>query len=345
MSTPQVISGHALVGAELTPMMVDIVIDNGIITAIEENTRVPPVWICPAFYNAHTHLGDTIAMDYPAPGSLVDLVTPPNGLKHRLLEKTPHSELVAGMRASLAGMIAGGTHGCADFREGGAGGVLALREAARGLPFRPDIFGREGGETECCGLGISSTRDIHDTEHQVRQAKAHGKKIAIHAGERDAEDIDTAIALEPDLLIHMTHATPSQLRACADNNIPITICPRSNWLLSVTSSSHHPPVRKMLDLGCTVLLGTDNVMFVPPDMQSEMAFLHTCYHIDPRQILFAAVQGSTLTGSSFFIRKGSRAAFFTIDVSRSALRFSHDPVASIIKRGTSGSIGDNLFNS
>ena len=43
------------------------------------------VWICPALFNAHTHLGDTIAMDCGATGDLTALVTPPDGLKHRLL--------------------------------------------------------------------------------------------------------------------------------------------------------------------------------------------------------------------------------------------------------------------
>ncbi len=63
-------------------------------------------------------------------GDLVSLVTPPDGLKHRLLAAASHQDLVGGMRASMLGMIAGGTAGCADFREGGITGVSELREAA-----------------------------------------------------------------------------------------------------------------------------------------------------------------------------------------------------------------------
>ena len=344
MSAPQVFSGHAFVGEDLVLLPVDIVTENGIITAVEEIKKAPPVWICPALYNAHTHLADTIAMDYPVKGDLVSLVTPPDGLKHRLLAQASSEELAGAMRASISGMMAAGTRGCADFREGGAKGVFALKKAADRLAFRADIFGREGGEMVSEGLGISSTRDIRHVELQVRAARAAGKKVAIHAGEQDKGDIDAAIALDPDLLIHMTHATKTQCRACADNGIPVVICPRSNWLLGVTSSSRHPPVKMMLELGCTVLLGTDNVMFVPPDMFSEMAFLHTCYGIDPQSILGMAVKGSGLFGSPFFIRKGSPAAFFAVDCARSALRFSHDPVASLIKRACYGLIGDNVFN-
>jgi cytosine/adenosine deaminase-related metal-dependent hydrolase len=75
----QVISGHALLGEELELSPVDIHIHGGIITAIEENKKVPDLWICPALFNAHTHLGDTIAMDCGSSGDLASLVAPPTG--------------------------------------------------------------------------------------------------------------------------------------------------------------------------------------------------------------------------------------------------------------------------
>jgi cytosine/adenosine deaminase-related metal-dependent hydrolase len=341
---PLIVSGHAFVGEELTLLPVDIIIESGIITAIEESQRVPAVWICPAFFNAHTHLGDTIAMDCGINGDLVDLVTPPDGLKHRLLAAASHQDLVRGMHSSIEGMIAGGTAGCADFREGGASGVSALREAASGLLFHPFIFGREGGERGAGGLGISSTRDCKSIENTVADARRKGKKIAVHAGEKDFKDIDDAIALEPDLLIHCTYATKKQLRECSDRQIPIAACPRSNWALGVASSSDHPPLKLMQDLGCRILIGTDNVMFVPPDMFSELSFTSTIYRIDPKILLHAAIQGSELTGSSFFICKGTRANLFTIDTTRSSLCFSRDPVTSLIKRASSCQIANNVFN-
>jgi cytosine/adenosine deaminase-related metal-dependent hydrolase len=343
-NNPLMVSGQALVGEDLTLLPVDIVIESGMITAIEENPKAPEVWICPAFFNSHTHLGDTIAMDSGVKGDLASLVTPPDGLKHRLLTAASHQDLVRGMRASIQGMMAGGTAGCADFREGGVAGVFELIDAAEGLSFRPLIFGRDGGEVVADGLGISSTRDISGTDMLVVDAHRAGKKIALHAGERDAADVDEALALEPDLLIHCTHATKKQLRECADRQIPIAICPRSNWTLGVTSSAHHPPLQLMQDVGCTIILGTDNVMFVPPDMFSEMAFTYAVYRIDPKDLLRAAVQGSQLTGPSFFIRTGVRANLFTIDPAQSSLHFSRDPVTSIIKRASYCQIGHNVFN-
>jgi cytosine/adenosine deaminase-related metal-dependent hydrolase len=338
------VSGQALVGKELELRPVDIIIENGIITAVEETHHAPMIWICPAFFNAHTHLGDTIAMDCHNTGDLKSLVTPPDGLKHRMLSAALPEDLVTGMHASIQGMIHGGTAGCADFREGGYEGVTALKRAAEGLSFRPFIFGREGGEGIADGLGISSTRDVPDSEILVAKAKQAGKKIALHAGERDSSDIDDALALDPDLLIHCTHATKKQLRECADQQIPVAVCPRSNWTLNVTTSPRHPPLQLMQDLGCILLLGTDNIMFVPPDMFSEMAFTSTIYRVDPKVLLSAAIRGSELTGSSFFIQKGERANFFTIDPARSTLQFSHDPVTSIVKRASGCNIGNNVFN-
>ncbi|MDD1686053.1 amidohydrolase [Methanoregula sp.] len=344
IKTPVVLSGLAFVGEELAPLMADIVIEDGRITAIEENPRAPPVWICPAFFNAHTHLGDTLAMDCGVTGDLAALVTPPDGLKHRLLRAAPRSDLLAGMRASMEGMIAGGTFGCADFREGGREGVTALREAGHGLPFVSCIFGREGGEMIGDGAGISSTRDIPDLELIIGAARRAGKKIAFHAGERDKDDVDAALAFDPDFIVHATHATRKQLRLCAEKQIPLVVCPRSNWTLGVASSSRHPPLALMEELGCTVWLGTDNVMFVPPEMQGEMAFVSTVYRMNPTAILRSAVAGSVLAGSPFFIRAGARANLVLIDPEKTAHKFSRDPVASIVKRLSSATVSKRVFN-
>jgi len=339
------ISGQAMVGNELALSPVDIIIENGHITAIEDKPRAPPCLICPALFNAHTHLGDTVAMDCNATGDLMALVTPPHGLKHRLLAAASRKDLVKGMRTSIKGMITGGVAGCADFREGGVNGVAALKEASDGLSFSTVIFGRKGGEKCADGLGISSTRDVKEIEHLVGDAKRMGKKIAFHAGERDSEDVDAALAYEPDLIIHATHATKKQLRHCAEMAIPIAVCPRSNWTLGVTKTAQKPPLQLMHKLGCTLYLGTDNVMFVPPDLFSEMAFTSTVYRLDPETLLRAAIQGSELTGESFFIRTGARANLIWIDPLKSALQFSRDPVTSIVKRVSCGHIVHNVFNS
>ena len=332
MPTDLEVTGHALVGRELELRAARITVERGVIREIAELSSAPPAWICPALFNAHTHVGDTVGMDLPWQGSLEELVTPPGGLKHRILGETPRPVLVAGMRASIGVMARSGTRGFADFREGGRDGVRDLREAAEGLPCRPVVFGRDGGEEIAEGLGIPGVRDTPDIGDAVARARRAGKPVAFHAGERDALDIDGALAYDPDLLIHCTHAEDRQLREIAGRGIPVAVCPRSNWILGVSSSPAHPPLRRMLELGCTLLLGTDNAMFVQPDLWAEMAFVHTVYRIDPREILGMATGGPACLGAPSWIEVGSPARFIVIDAAGSNLASSRDPVASLVKR-------------
>lgn len=337
-ANPYVVTGRALLGEDLQEEDVTVTVTGGVVTSIEPASRRPERWIVPAFFNAHTHLGDTVAMDVPARGSLADLVKPPNGLKHRILAATPRDELVRGMRASIATMLATGTTGFADFREGGAPGVAALREAAAGLDCRPVILGREGGEAVSDGAGISSARDVSNAEEIVRNARAAGKLVAFHAGERTPNDVDDALAFEPDLLVHCTHATDAQLRRIVDMGIPVVVCPRSNWLLGVASSAAHPPIERILELGGTFYLGTDNVMFVQPDMLREMSFTATVYRARPDEILRAAVAGARLAGVSGYLEEGQKANFLVVDPSENNISFSRDVTTTIVKRLDSSSI-------
>lgn len=342
---PEVVyRGRTLAGDDFSPVRAAVIVEDGVITAVEEDPSAPDCWISPAFFNAHTHVGDTIAMDCATGGDLEALVAPPHGLKHRLLAATPRPRLVAGMRASIRGMRATGTAGFADFREGGPDGVAALREAVAGEPVLPVIFGREGGETVADGVGISSTRDVPDVEEQVRRARAAGRLVAFHAGERDPHDIETALSYDPDLLVHCTHATGAHLRAIADAGVPIAVCIRSNWALGVTRDGSRPPVREMAAYGCTWYLGTDNVMFVQPDMLREMSFCQTVTGMPPEEILRAAVGGAALAGRSFLIEKGNRANFVVIDPQTAGTTFSLDPVASLVKRVGGRSIQETVIN-
>jgi cytosine/adenosine deaminase-related metal-dependent hydrolase len=337
--------GPALIGEDLEERPVEIRVENGIVTAVDETRTPGDTWICPAFFNAHTHLGDTIAMDIAAEGDLAALVTPPHGVKHRLLASARREDLVAAMRASIHEMIASGTAGFADFREGGKDGVRALREAGDGLPCVPVIFGREGGEYIAEGFGVSSCRDIPGLEEQVSAARCAGRRIAFHAGERDPDDVNAALAFDPDLLIHCTHATRRQLRECADREIPIVVCPRSNWRLRVTRSPGHPPIRAMLDLGIRLLLGTDNVMFIQPDMFREMAFTAAVYDVSPRELLAVAIAGSALFSRPFFIEEQMPANFMVIDTARANIRYSRDLCNSLVNRASPEKIVKKVFNS
>ena len=337
------LEGQVLLGEDLEIRPARLAIRGGRIARVEELGRAPDLWILPALFNAHTHLGDTVAMDLPLSGSLAEAVTPPHGLKHRILAGTPRDALVAGMRASLGAMERGGCGGCADFREGGPDGVAALREAARGLSLRPVILGRDGGEHAGDGIGISSARDVPDLERRVAETRRAGKKVAFHAGERDPDDVEAALAYHPDLLVHCTHATDSQIRSIADGGIPVAVCPRANWRLGVARDPDHPPVTRMVACGCTLFLGTDNVMVAQPDLWREMEFVATVYGLPPREILKAAIAGAGLFGETPFLAPDRPARLVVADPGRSGLSFSWDPVSTLVRRVAAGDIRETFL--
>lgn len=326
------VSGTALLGENLEAQSVTLYVKDGIITAVEEEKRVHNRWICPAFFNAHTHIADTIAMDNPCSGSLEELVTPPNGLKHRLLLQTSQENLISAMKGTLQEMVNTGTAGFADFREQGPDGVSALQEAAQGISIKPIILGRGGGEQTSDGAGISSARDIDSWTDIAARMKKEGKIVAFHAGEKDPEDIDAALSVQPDLLVHCTHATKKQIREIAEAKIPVAVCCRSNHLLGVTCSGNNPPLQEMTEAGVEILIGTDNAMFVQPDMMQEMSFIHAVYKLPEREILKSATRGFGPSGITHVIKPGNPARFFVLDTSWGNLTYSRDIVSTIVKR-------------
>jgi cytosine/adenosine deaminase-related metal-dependent hydrolase len=344
-SREMVIEGRALIGEELLELNVAIAVEQGIVRSIEELTSPVIPWIIPALFNAHTHVGDSVAMDIPISGPLEAMVTPPFGLKHRILEQTPEDELIQGMRATIGFMAGTGTAGFADFREGGPQGVRALETASAGLHCRPVILGREGGELVSDGAGISSVRDVPEIESIVRTVRSSGKLLAFHAGERDPGDVDAALSFAPDLLVHCTHATRKQLRQIAEEGIPIAVCARSNWIFGLTESARQPPLQEMVDLDCRIVLGTDNCMTVQPDLWREMSFLSTVYRVPPGLILKAAVSGSQLTGKTYFIREGAPANFMVIDPAGSNLWLSRDLKRTLVTRAGSSNIVKKVISS
>ncbi|MCE8423593.1 MAG: amidohydrolase family protein, partial [Candidatus Methanoperedens sp.] len=184
----RIIEGTIIYGDEFEPIDGQIIIEDGTIKNIEECAVATDTIIAPCFVNAHTHIGDSVIKDPPYL-PLEELVQPPHGLKHRILQETPKSSLVTSMKATIEDMIKTGTCAFSDFREGGLEGVSALKEALNDTEIDGKIFGRPVGKDisyldVCDGTGLSSTGDI-DMEYLkyvVERTRNKGKKFAIHAG-------------------------------------------------------------------------------------------------------------------------------------------------------------------
>lgn len=368
MCNEQTIHGTIIQGAELEPIEGYIVVRDGIIIEIVEEKTDSKNIIAPCFVNAHTHIGDSVLKD-PALGKCVDhfverdlseLVQPPNGLKHRILNSTPYHEIVQAMHRSINDMLQTGTCAFADFREGGLQGCLALQKALENTDIEGIILGRpknthsekEEFQSEiqnilsnANGLGMSGTNDLDMSvfEKSADITKKKHKIFAIHAGESQRDDVEKALSLEPDLLIHLTKANSDDLKAISDMGTPIVVCPRSNFITGVGMA----PIIDMLKEGIDVAVGTDNVMLNSVNMFSEMEVLSKVFGIDDRQVfMMCTLMGGSVLGLEDIgpIQERNRANVMILNGNSNNLSGMKDPVSSIVRRGRPDDILSVIIN-
>ena len=340
-----VLSGTILLGEDFEPFEGHLTVRDGVVAEIGSE-KVESDYqgiICPALVNSHVHLGDSIFKDPPY--LPLDELVGPGGLKHRALASASRRDLVGGMRSSISMMARSGTCAFADFREGGIDGVEMLIEAmelverTEGIDLIGRILGRpDPGSVrvhpDCWGMGISSTRDHPRSwvEEVAQTARSEGRKIALHAGESGRGDIEDALSLEPDLLVHLTRAEPRDLKMVADAGVPVAVCPRSNLATGVGL----PDIPRMLDLGIVVGLGTDNVMLNSPSLFCEMEFLSKALlHNDRQVFMMCTLNGPRILGADDEagpISAGKKCRIMVIDRRSENMAGTKDPLASVVRR-------------
>ncbi|MGB9979126.1 amidohydrolase family protein [Methanobacterium sp.] len=315
----------------------------------------------PAFINSHVHIGDSIARDVGDGKTIAEIVKPPNGLKHRILEESNPDEIISSMRQSMGDMLASGTTTFVDFREGGLEGINLLEESSKDIPIRKIILGRdnsffdpdvENGEIKsitkkllrsCDGIGLSGFGEIRDEVVALisKICQKHGKISAIHTAEYEELQNDSIAltgksevqrAVEADLtnLIHVTAPVGDDLKLISDRGSSVVSCPRSNGTLSVGI----PPLNDMLKHKINVLLGTDNIMFNSPNMLREMEYAlkvtrgYYREYFSPTEIFKMA----TINAANAFnlntgcIKEGNTADIIIVK------EFSNNPILSLINR-------------
>ena len=324
------IEGTVIAGRAFEPIEGRVVVENGEITAVEEASVDSSAIVLPAFINAHTHIGDSLAKEAGASLSLDELVAPPDGLKHRLLRAASREELVDAMDRTVSFMSQGGTSAFVEFREGGVAGVRAIEEALTGSSLDAVVLGRESIEAmyEADGYGASGAND-GDFERERAATREAEKLFAIHAGERDTSDIDAALALDPDLLVHMVHAEPTHVERVAERETPVAVCPRSNLVTGVGLG----PVEALVER-TTVALGTDNVMLNNPSMFREMEFAAKLFDLPAGKVLeMATLAGAEVAGlDRGVIEEGAEAKLCVLDGDSPNLAGAQDVVRAVVRR-------------
>lgn len=330
------LEGTILAGRDFEAVEGRVIVEDGRIVAVEEASTESDDIVLPAFVNAHTHIGDSIAKDAGRGLSLEELVAPPDGLKHRLLREADQRELVAGMRRSLRYMAESGTAATLEFREGGIAGVEALREAAAGVDIDAIAFGRDDPDVldVADGYGASGANDADFTIERGRARDAE-KPFAIHAGEVDETDIHPALDHDPDLLVHMVHADDEHVERVAASETPIAVCPRSNLVTDVGL----PDIPELLE-HTTVALGTDNVMLNSPSMFREMAYTAKRYDVSAVEVLRMATTAGAEIGerNDGLIEAGRDANLLVLDGDSHNLAGYRDPVRAAVRRASASDV-------
>jgi len=325
-----ILEGTILRGREFEPIEGRVVVEDGEIEAVEAASVESDAIVLPAFVNAHTHIGDSIAKEAGEGLTLEELVAPPDGLKHRLLREADQADLVEAMVRSLGYMEQSGTGAFVEFREGGVDGVRAIRAAMADADLQSVVLGRETVDAMemSDGFGASGAND-GEFGRERRATREAGKLFGIHAGEVDSSDINPALDLDPDFLVHMVHAEDLHLERVADSEIPVAVCPRSNLVTDVGL----PPVEALVER-TTVALGTDNVMLNGPSMFREMAFTAKYYDIPTREVLrMATVNGAELAGLDCGVIEPERPArLLVLDGDSDNLTGARNPVRAVVRR-------------
>lgn len=272
-----VISGHISDMKGIRPG--HVVVEDGYVTSVHEGEAEDAdlrAVMVRGVVNGHTHCAD-YGLRIPPGMGLEELVAPPDGLKHRYLSESSEDVLTASMSSFSRDSASYGTEYFVDFREGGPDGCRMLRGSSSdalvlGRPISPDFDPEEVSAILdiADGIGIPSISDMpfDYIEAVADEVRSRRGIFAIHVSERVREDIDRVLSLDPAFVVHMCEATDDDLLKCAEAEVPIVVCPRSNAYFGKT-----PPVARMRSCGADICLGTDNGMLASPDMAMEASCL------------------------------------------------------------------------
>lgn len=284
--------------------------------------------IMPSLINSHVHIGDSFAKEAVL-GLNAEKAVGKKGKKWQLYKKATEREILEEMKNSAEFMLSVGITHFADFREHENKGIALLRKAIKNFPIKAFIFGRGKNLdlSKCDGLGLN----VYNLS-QIPKC-INRKLLAIHAGEKNNE-IEKALAYDPDIIVHFTKATKRQIRIAAEKKISIVICPRSNATLAVGI----PPVKEFLNFGLNVAIGTDNVMINSPNLWREMEFLSRLSYLSsplkPVEILqMVTINAAKIFGlNSGFIANKKTANLIFLDKNSRNLHRCNDILAGIVHR-------------
>jgi cytosine/adenosine deaminase-related metal-dependent hydrolase len=236
----------------------------------------------PGFINSHIHIGDSFAKEIGFNQNLKAIVSPPNGIKHRLLKGVAKEIKVEGIKNAIREMISSGITCFVDFRERNIEGIHLLNNILKKVSINHVIFGRFRNLEEiesifkvADGIGLPSYHNISSKMKETLNSnkEKYKKKIACHCAELERnESLINEVFNDGivDIIIHGTHFIKEDLEQINKKKLSLVLCPRSNGYFG----TGFPPILNILELKIPISLGTDNIMANNPDLFEEMRYFY-----------------------------------------------------------------------
>lgn len=162
------------------------------------------------------------------------------------------------------------------------------------IDFRPEFGMGKTGDTSflqkwapvCIKSGVFKSIDLYgpEVEEGIEDFKSFfklagecGLKRKAHVGEfSDAESVKKFIEFfELDAVQHGIGAAKDEhiIRFLADNHIQLNVCPASNVMLGAVPSLSEHPIKKLLDAGVPLTIGTDDLLFFDRTVSEQITDL------------------------------------------------------------------------
>ena len=91
-------------------------------------SKHPNYILIPGLINSHIHIGDSFAKEQGFNKDLLEVVAPPDGLKHKLLGNTSKEIKTQGIKEATSEMLGNGITSFVDFTENGLTGINLLKK-------------------------------------------------------------------------------------------------------------------------------------------------------------------------------------------------------------------------
>ncbi len=254
-----------------------VVVDGKVVESDEgrcpEKPDIRGVALCNVV-NGHTHCVD-YELRVPGGMSLEELVAPSDDPKQRHLREAPEGEIAGNMRKFSVDSRGSGAKAFANFREGSGTGCKLLRTNALnafilGRPTSPEFDPNEINDildmVDSIGISNVSNMDHEYIEATADAVRSRRKAFAMHVSERVREDIYLVLSLDPAFMMHMCESTDGDIAKCAEAEVPIVVCPKSNAYFGKV-----PPIAKAQRLEADLAISTNNGMIRSPNILTEAA--------------------------------------------------------------------------